>query len=356
MNGEKIGRGAYGTVYLKNGKAIKNFPSPGTGNSMIREIIASKYLEECPNILTIEDFDLVNRRHYSKYYDSTLKKFMSSVSGLDDEQKKLSKHPNSLTDEQRMSLIKLSKLTQKEKILKIRSLLDGIVYMHSRDIVHSDLKPNNIFYSTEEDIFIIGDLGFVAPSKYTKSGRTCRYYREPEPKNNTAHDIYSLGVLLIELLCNISIRKIYTYEKLVSFCRIEDRAIENMIISMIDYDYKKRPNIFGIYYTLYSVHPKKYKSKIQDDVQIDKKLMHIMKANSIKNDIKCYLLQSYVKKNYHYSERESLYYSMYICTLLFGGNVSADKVLSKLDISSRHMIKYTSKLLKDKNVAEILYS
>jgi calcium/calmodulin-dependent protein kinase I len=53
------------------------------------------------------------------------------------------------------------KFTEKDAVAVIRSVLEGVDYLHQHDIVHRDLKPENILYRTKEtdsDI-VIADFG-----------------------------------------------------------------------------------------------------------------------------------------------------------------------------------------------------
>lgn len=53
------------------------------------------------------------------------------------------------------------KFTEKDAVSVIRSVLEGVNYLHQHDIVHRDLKPENILYRTKEtdsDI-VIADFG-----------------------------------------------------------------------------------------------------------------------------------------------------------------------------------------------------
>ena len=42
-------------------------------------------------------------------------------------------------------------LTDLEASKVMKSLLNGVAYVHARDIVHRDLKPENILLNTEDD-------------------------------------------------------------------------------------------------------------------------------------------------------------------------------------------------------------
>lgn len=95
------------------------------------------------------------------------------------------------------------------------NILNGVVYIHSKGIIHRDLKPQNIFYSKNSNTLKIGDFGLATLSGSTASS-SCHIthdhssaigtlpYAAPEQiksKNyNTKVDIYSLGIILIELM------------------------------------------------------------------------------------------------------------------------------------------------------------
>lgn len=55
----------------------------------------------------------------------------------------------------------LGKFTEKDAVGVIRSVLEGVAYLHEHDIVHRDLKPENILYRTKDadsDV-VIADFG-----------------------------------------------------------------------------------------------------------------------------------------------------------------------------------------------------
>lgn len=102
----------------------------------------------------------------------------------------------------------LSKGTLGEKDVNriLDGLLDAVEYIHSRQIVHNDLKPSNIIVSEFDGMPRILDFGFADTPGYTSlkfEGGTSRYMaperRVPSLKSSPASDVWSLGVILSQL-------------------------------------------------------------------------------------------------------------------------------------------------------------
>uniref|UniRef100_A0A8C9F9I8 Eukaryotic translation initiation factor 2 alpha kinase 2 n=1 Tax=Pavo cristatus TaxID=9049 RepID=A0A8C9F9I8_PAVCR len=87
---------------------------------------------------------------------------------------------------------------------KFLQILKGVEYIHSKDLIHRDLKPQNIFLSHEGKIKI-GDFGLVTSVTYdtlTKN-RGTQSYMAPEQSGDRYGkevDIYALGLIWFEIL------------------------------------------------------------------------------------------------------------------------------------------------------------
>lgn len=153
------------------------------------------------------------------------------------------------------------------KIKWIKQIINGISYLHSQNIIHRDLKLDNIFINSETSDILIGDFGLSTKLLNSKSkANSCigtPEYMAPElysGEYDKSIDIYSLGMCLIFLFtneqpyseCN-NIMQIYKkvvnkiYPK--SLEKIEDSRIKEIILKLIgDKEIRPRINDMKIYF------------------------------------------------------------------------------------------------------------
>lgn len=109
------------------------------------------------------------------------------------------------------------KVSIKNVLWMFEQIVQGVEYIHSKSIIHRDLKPKNIFLCSD-DFIKIGDFGLAALCTETEQQEFCHTscscahtqglgtppYSAPEQKKHSNYDkkvdIYSLGIILIELL------------------------------------------------------------------------------------------------------------------------------------------------------------
>jgi len=107
-----------------------------------------------------------------------------------------------------------NRCTLQHRLKLFHQLCRAVQYAHSNFIVHRDLKPDNLFVTPQGDVKVL-DFGIakilnddVTPSQLetTSAGRQILTYKYAAPEQltsdpiTTATDVYSLGVLLFELL------------------------------------------------------------------------------------------------------------------------------------------------------------
>ena len=316
----RIGKGGYGNVYLENGVVKKVFKEGIDYNSIITEIVASTFFHDNKYVLKIKNFDIKEKWHTTDYYIGTFKTFMR----------------NTMND------------TLEEKITHMKSLIYAISTLHNKGIIHGDLKPSNVLYNGE--YFVIGDLGFTCPPKYSKCARTAKTFREPIINYDYSHDIYSLGIIMLMYFTDIKLNKLHSNSEKIHFCsRIENHKIKNLVISCLNENGSHRPNINDIYFILYDEIINE-RHKPEKKSHIPKHILDMTVRYSINNSQVFYKLSSV------YNSTEYNYYIAYICSCIFGGKMTIKIISKKLGLTKKYIRDRISKIITNINSCKILYT
>ncbi|BFY99642.1 hypothetical protein BsWGS_02682 [Bradybaena similaris] len=240
-----VGRGAYGTVHLcirlsdRRQVIIKQIPveqmTKDERQAALNEVKVLSMLHH-PNIIQyfenfLEDKALMIVMEYAQ--GGTLLDFLQNQNGC---------------------------LLEEEDILKfLAQMLLSLQHVHSKQILHRDLKTQNILLDKKKEIVKIGDFGIskVLSSKskaYTVVGTPC--YISPElcegKPYNQKSDIWALGCVLYELA---SLKRAFEAANLPAlilkimrgtFSPISSRYsphLRDLILSMLHLDPAKRPTI-----------------------------------------------------------------------------------------------------------------
>ena len=184
---KSLGEGAFGKISLHKvgdkSYAIKKMGIIGDTSELnytaIREIAIMKRMDH-PNILKLEDIII------DKEYFYLVTKFMNGG-----------------------TLEKLSHVSEKEYKSLVYQMLCGMAYMHSIDILHRDIKPQNIFLN-KNLILKLADFGMSkALTCVGVTGKTTMvvtlWYRPPEllyggEEYGKAIDMWSVGCVIYEIL------------------------------------------------------------------------------------------------------------------------------------------------------------
>ena len=126
---------------------------------------------------------------------------------------------------------------KKIKII-IKQILQGTDFLHSKNLIHGDLKPENIVFRSDsfENIKIV-DLGNCMNTYEINNYKNLqtRYYRAPECIldifKGKEIDIWSIGCIICELINNK-----------ILFCGTKD---EMQLFSILEYIEKPHPNYFA---------------------------------------------------------------------------------------------------------------
>ncbi len=227
-----LGKGGSGFVVSRDGEAVKGFYKL---SHLVQEYTALRYLKGCKHVVQVKRF--VNNEMYMVLYDGSLRRWLGRI------------------DDPFVS-------RNEDTMIIIHSILMGLIELHDRNLVHGDIRPCNILVSENPLHVVIGDCGFLSIAKYAKLERKAAN-SEPVMKHDSHHDMYSLGIILFEIVGNLRMRKkANTHEELQHSINknIKDRQYLELISALTQENRTHRPSARDVLKILFSERPKRWVS------------------------------------------------------------------------------------------------
>ena len=185
-----LGKGAYGYVNKVNNIAVKKFNKT---SHLIQEYTALKYIKDFDYCVHAVDVDYYKLELKMELYDCSLRQWMQ----------------NDCTCIDCVNII-------------LTDILKGLVELQTYGLSHSDIKPGNILIKKLPLKAVLGDCGFVSIAKYSKQQRTAQSYRDLVVVNDDKHDMFSFGIVMMELVYKV---KPYIKDKYSDYLKIIDKRV-----------------------------------------------------------------------------------------------------------------------------------
>lgn len=134
----------------------------------------------------------------------------------------------------------------------LTDLLSALKHLHDRDLIHLDIKPDNIFIS-KDGLFKLGDFGLVVEAseididEVTEGDPKYLAKELMQGKFTKAADIFSLGITTLELACDLEVpsngngwHQLREGKMPEHFFNNLTPELRKVILNMMHPDYKRR--------------------------------------------------------------------------------------------------------------------
>lgn len=133
------------------------------------------------------------------------------------------------------TLDKYKNLTLLESINILIDVASIIEFIHSKNIVHCDLKPSNIMIDKNKKVYIIdfGNARFIGEKTEYGSKRYCSTLQLEKKEVTKKFDIYSFGIIMYELITGYkAYNEVHNYEDLLIEKKNNILTISNIILNI----------------------------------------------------------------------------------------------------------------------------
>ena len=200
-NVKKIGEGVFSVVYKADGNVV---------------IKMQKYGKENKEVF-MDELKFYSRLLKSDNYSDCVIKPLDNFKTLYNDTVRICIVFEKMT----CDLLKFKKISKKNKLplhkykIIIKQILEGLKFLHENEIIHTDIKPENILINSELKVKII-DLGNACYfDKHFSDSISTSEYRSPEAilqgDYNEKSDIWSTACLIYELLTGDYLFGSWTY-------------------------------------------------------------------------------------------------------------------------------------------------
>ncbi len=217
-----LGKGAYGSVNKINQLAVKKFNKT---SHLIQEYTALQYCKDFNYTVHSVDANYHQLELKMELYDCSLRQWIQNECNC--------------TDCLTTILI---------------DILKGLIELQTFNLSHSDIKPGNILIKKNPLKAVLGDCGFVSIAKYSKQQRTAQSYRDLVVVNDDKHDMFSFGILFMEVMYKI---KPYIKEYYYEYVKLIDKRVSvslhrKLLRRLLNEDRSLRPTALETLKLLYN--------------------------------------------------------------------------------------------------------